>query len=340
MAGNEKSKLKTLKIIEILNKYSDENHPMSAADICAELSKEDIHAERKSIYSDIDVLRSYGYDIISTSTPKKGVYMGERDFELVEVRLLIDAVQSAKFITEKKTEVLVDKIEKNLSKWHIEDLSGQVYVDNRNKNENETVYYTIDTLSTAIRSEKKVSIHYIKRRIEAGERPKNEEHIYTVSPYALIWADDHYYLICNNAKYNNPMHLRIDKIKSVRILADGARPRTEIPDFAMYKDHFDVADYASKTFNMFSGELEKVEIRCANTLWDVVRDRFGEDVRVLSRTDDNFTISVTVAAGDGFASWILQYGADMVVVSPNELKDKVLTKARETVIAYEKEVAK
>ncbi len=337
MAGNEKSKLKTLKIIDILNRYSDENHPMSAADISAELAKEDIQAERKSIYSDLDVLRNYGYDIISTSSPKKGVYMGERDFELVEVRLLIDAVQSAKFITEKKTEVLVDKIEKNLSKWQVDDLSDQVYVDNRNKNENETVYYTIDTLATAIRAEKKVKIHYIKRRIEAGERPRNEEHIYTVSPYALIWSDDHYYLVCNNAKYDNPMHLRIDKIKSVRMIDDPARPRTEIPDFAAYKDHFDVADYASKTFNMFSGELEKVEIRCINDLWDVVRDRFGDDVRVLSRTDDTFTISVTVATSEGFASWLLQYGPDMVVVSPKELKEKVLTKAREAVLAYEKE---
>lgn len=337
MAGNEKSKIKTLKIIDILNKYSDENHPMSAADISAELAKEDIQSERKSIYSDIDVLRGYGFDIISTSSPKKGVYMGERDFQLAEVRLLIDAVQSAKFITEKKTEVLIDKIQKNLSKWQIEDLDNQVYVDNRNKNANETVYYTIDTLATAIRAEKKVSIHYIKRRIETGERPKNEEHIYTVSPYALIWSDDHYYLVCNNAKYDNPMHLRIDKIKSVKLLADDARPRTEIPDFAAYKDHFDVADYASKTFNMFSGELEKVEIRCKNELWDVVRDRFGDDVRITSRTDDTFTITATVALSEGFASWILQYGADMVVVSPKTLKDKILTKAREAVFAYEKE---
>lgn len=335
MAGNEKSKLKTLKIIDILNRYSDENHPLSAAEISAKLSKEDIQSERKSIYSDLEVLRSYGYDIISTYTPKKGVYMGERDFELVEVRLLIDAVQSAKFITEKKTEVLVDKITRNLSKWQIEDLSGQVYVDNRNKNENETVYYTIDTLSAAIRAEKKVSVHYIKRRIEAGERPKNEEHIYTISPYALIWADDHYYLICNNSKYDNPMHLRIDKIKSVKLLSDDARPRTEIPDFASYKDHFDVADYASKTFNMFSGELEKVEICCNNALWDAIRDRFGEDVRVLSRTDDTFTISAIVAASDGLASWILQYGSDMQVISPKSLRDKILTKARETVSAYE-----
>lgn len=337
MAGNEKSKLKTLKIIDILNKYSDENHPITAAGISSKLTKEDIHSERKSIYSDLDVLRTYGYDIIPAFSPKKGVYMGERDFELVEVRLLIDAVQSAKFITEKKTEVLIEKIEKNLSKWQIEDLSDQVYVDNRNKNENETVYYTIDTLSTAIRMGKKVSVHYIKRRIEAGERPKNEEHIYTVSPYALIWSDDHYYLVCNNSKYDNPMHLRIDKIKSVKILVDDARERTEIPEFANYKDHFDVADYASKTFNMFSGELEKVELRCNNSLWDMVRDRFGEDVRVISRTEDTFTISVIVALSDGLVSWLLQYGAEIFAVSPKELRERVLKRAHETVSAYEKE---
>ena len=332
MAGNEKSKLKTLKVIEILNKYSDENHPMSAADICAELAKEDIHAERKSIYSDIDVLRLYGYDIISTSTPKKGVYMGERDFELVEVRLLIDAVQSAKFITEKKTEVLVDKIENNLSKWQIEDLSGQVYVDNRNKNENETVYYTIDTLSTAIRSEKKVSIHYIKRRIEAGERPKNEEHIYTVSPYALIWSDDHYYLVCNNEKYDNLMHLRIDKIKHLEKTSLPARHFSEVSD---YKNYFDSADYASKLFNMYSGEPKPVEFICKNDTLEPMLDRFGENVKIQKYDDEHFVLRTNVASSEGLVAWIVQFGGRVKVKSPNDLIYSVKQKAAEILEIYD-----
>lgn len=332
MSGNINSKVKLLRIYDILCEKSDEENPLSASDISMELSLFGINSERKSVYSDISVLQSYGYDIIKVSQPKKGFYVGERDFQIAEVRLLIDAVQSAKFITEHKTEELISKIEKRLSKYQREMLSRQVYVDHRNKNGNEKIYYTIDSLSQAITDKKKVRIHYIKRRIEPGERPKNEEHVYIVTPYALIWSNDHYYLVCNNNKYDNLMHLRIDKIISTKVLTDDGRPLSEV---SKYKTVFDAADYASKVFNMFSGNPERISLICENSLWDIVRDRFGEDVMVIERTDDTFTIATTAALSEGLTSWILQYGNRMRVESPKSLKEDVLEKAKAAVAAYE-----
>ncbi len=332
MAGNINSKIKLLRIYDILCEKSDEDNPLAAAEICEELNLYGISAERKSIYADLAVLESYGYDIIKVSQPKKGYYVGDRDLQIAEVRLLIDAIQSAKFITESKTEDLISKIERRLSKNQRDMLAKQVYVDHRNKNGNEKIYYAIDALYRAATSRKKVRIHYLKRCIETGERPKNEEHVYSVSPYALIWSNDNYYLVCNNAKYNNLMHLRIDKIISVTQLDEDIRPLYEVSD---YKDVFDAADYASKVFNMFSGEPERISIRCANSMWDVVRDRFGDDVMIVERTDDTFTISTTAAVSEGLIAWILQYGNRMVAISPSELKNGVLEQARKTVAAYE-----
>ncbi|NLL63316.1 MAG: WYL domain-containing protein [Ruminococcaceae bacterium] len=332
MAGNINTKIKLLRLYDILCEKTDEENPMSANDICKELSFYGINAERKSIYNDILVLQEYGYDIIKASGSKKGFYLGERDYQLAEVRLLVDAVQSAKFITESKTEELIAKIMHRLSKSQKKMLGGQVYVDHRNKRGNEKIYYAIDALAHAVEEGCKVRIHYTKRRIETGEQPKNEEHIYTVSPYALIWANDHYYLVCNNAKYDNLMHLRIDKITSVAPLDERARSLSEV---SQYKGKFDAADYSSKVFNMFAGEEERIIIRCVNSLWDAVRDRFGEDVRVFERTDDTFTIAVNAAVSEGLISWIMQYGEDMVVEKPISLREAVLSKAKALVKAYE-----
>ncbi len=331
MAGNGGSKEKILAIIDILRELSDEEHPITAGQIMEELARQGLSAERKAIYSDIDLLIDRGFDIIKNPSPVRGYYLGERDFQIAEARLLVDAVQSAQFISESKTEDLIGKIEKSMSKYQRESLRlQQVYIDNRNKNTTETIYYVIDDLSRAVQSNKKVCIHYIKRRIEAGERPKNEEHIYNVTPYALIWMQDHYYLVCNNAKYDNLMHLRIDRIKKATILEEKGRPLSEV---SSYKNHFDAADYISKVFNMFSGEQELVKLECKNEAWEIIRDRFGEDVHVFERTDDTFTIAAN-AVTNGLAAWIVQYGDMIVVKEPATLRDSVIKLANAALKGY------
>lgn len=331
MAGNSGSKIKVLVINDILRELTDEDHPITATKIAEELNNYGLSAERKAIYSDIDMLIDYGFDVIKNPPPTKGYYLGERDFQIAEARLLIDALQSAQSITEKKTEEIIGNVEKSLSKYQRDTLHRQqVYVEHKNKSTNEMLYYWIDALSTAINENKKVCIHYIKRRLIAGEEPKNEEHIYNVTPYGLIWNDGHYYLVCNNAKYQNAMHLRIDKITKVKILDEPARPISEV---LKYKDHFDAADYLSTQFNMFSGSPERVMIKCKNNMWEVVADRFGEDVAIIEHTDDTFTIAVN-AVVSGLVSWIMQYGDSMVALSPQSFRDQVEERAKALVKAY------
>lgn len=335
MAGVQKSKLKLLYLADILKKKTDENNYLAATEICDELSKLDIPAERKSIYKDIEILREYGFDIIHTGSKNRGGYfMGAREFELAEIRLLSDAVQAANFISQKKTKQLVEKIESFASESQAKILHSQVYVDNRPKCKNEEIYYTINLLDEAINKSVKVSFTYTKRKITDEFKTAKEEKQFKVSPYALIWSDDHYYLVCNNEKYNNLMHLRIDKIKKLDLLDERSRHFSEVSD---YKTSFDSADYASKLFNMFSGEPKPIELICNNDVLDPILDRFGENVRIQKVDDEHFLIRTNAVVSQGLVSWILGFGDRIKVRTPNDLIYDVTKKAQEIVDLYKTE---
>lgn len=333
MAGVQKSKLKLLYIVDILRKKTDENHYLAATEICDELSQLDIPAERKSIYNDIDILREYGFDIIHTGSKNRGGYfLGAREFELAELRLLSDAVQAANFISQKKTTQLVQKIESFASEKQAKILHSQVYVDNRPKCKNEEIYYTISLLDEAISAKVKVNFTYTKRRITEEFKTAKEEKSFTVSPYALIWSDDHYYLVCNNEKYDNLMHLRIDKIKHLEKTSLPARHFSEVSD---YKNYFDSADYASKLFNMYSGEPKPVEFICNNDTLEPMLDRFGENVKIQKYDDEHFILRTNVASSEGLVAWIVQFGNRVKVKSPNDLIYSVKQKAAEILEIYD-----
>lgn len=205
------SKLKTLLIYNILEKYSDEEHPLSTTDLISMLEEKGVKCERKSIYADIAALNDIGCDIITVTSPKRGFFMASRTFEIPEVMLLIDAVSSAGFITPKKTASLIEKLETLVSVEQAKTMKSQVYVDTScAKCDNEEIYIIIDRLNNAIADEKKVKFVYRRRSVDVQNRKKHTEKTFTVSPYALIWKDDHYYLVCNNQKYDNLMNLRID----------------------------------------------------------------------------------------------------------------------------------
>lgn len=332
MAGVQKSKLKLLYIVDILRKKTDENHHLAATEICDELSQLDIPAERKSIYNDIDILREYGFDIIHTGSKNRGGYfLGAREFELAELRLLSDAVQAANFISQKKTNQLVEKIESFASEKQAKVLHSQVYVDNRPKCKNEEIYYTISLLDEAISAKVKVNFTYTRRRITEEFKTAKEEKSFTVSPYALIWSDDHYYLVCNNEKYDNLMHLRIDKIKHLEKTSLPSRHFSEVSD---YKNYFDSADYASKLFNMYSGEPKPVEFICNNDTLEPMLDRFGENVKIQKYDDEHFVLRTNVASSEGLVAWIVQFGGRVKVKSPNDLIYSVKQKATEILDNY------
>ncbi len=332
MAGVKNSKLKLLYIAQILEKKTDENNYISAVKLCEELEKLGIPAERKSIYKDIEVLREFGYDIIHNGSRSSGGYfLGARKFELAEIRLLSDAVQAANFISQKKTNVLVDKIESFASDKQAKVLHSQVYVDNRPKCKNEEIFYTINALDEAITKGVKVTFTYTKRKITNEFKTMREEKTFTVSPYALIWSDDHYYVVCNNEKYHNLMHLRIDRIKKVNITNSPCRHFSEVSD---YKNHFDSADYASKLFNMYSGDPKPIELVCENELLETMLGRFGENTRIQRVDDNHFLLRANAAVSDGLVAWVLQFGGRVKVKSPNDLVYIIKLKAEEILKNY------
>lgn len=335
MAGQKNTKLKLLYLKEIFEKHSDEQHILNAGDIADRLLRDyGIECERKSVYKDIEVLMDYGMDIVKTRSPKNGFFLASGSFELAEIRLLSDAVQAADFITKNKTKKLIEKIEGFTSVYHAEVLKKQVYIDNRPKSGNESVYYVIDALDNAIKAGKKVKFSYSRRKMDDKYAARKETRMFTLSPYALIWSNDHYYLVANNEKYDNLMNVRVDRISGVSILDEKARPVSEVSG---YKRYFDAADYAAKTFNMFTGEMQMVELRCSNAILEPIFDRFGERVNTRKYDDSHFLLRTEAAISEGLVSWIMQFGTDIEAIAPQNLRDMVIQRTESILNVYRKE---
>ncbi|MBQ8504208.1 MAG: WYL domain-containing transcriptional regulator [Clostridia bacterium] len=326
------TKLKLLYIMDYLQRKSDEDNPVSVDELMAMLTREGIDCERKSVYSDIKILKAFGMDIDTARLPKSGYCLLSRDFELPELRLLIDAVQAANFITPKKTKELIDKIGTLCSDKQKKNLDGQVYIEKRVKCANEEIYYYIDKIHRAITANKQISFIYSKRTIsEDGTEIAVQEKEHCVSPYAMIWSNDHYYLVGNNEKYDNLMHLRIDRMKKVEITEKKSRSFTEVSG---YKRFFDSADYSGKTFNMFSGDTQRLEICCDNSILEEILDRFGTDATIRKISEERFTLSSRCVVSEGLVSWIMQFGSKIEVVSPKSLKEDVKKRAEEILGVY------
>lgn len=325
-------KLKLLLVLDLLLRESDEYHPVDIEKILLYLRNHGVVCERKSVYNDIGILKEFGYDILYTKTPKNGYFVATRDFEEAEIRLLCDAVQAANFISPKKSALLCEKILKLLSAPQAKEIKGQVYVENRPKSTNEEIYYTVDKLNRAIRNGKKVSLLYRRRIITEKSAVEYEEKTHTLSPYGMIWKDDHYYLVGNNIKYDNIMVLRVDRIRGLEVLeTEPIRPFSEV---SPYKTYFDTADYAKTHFNMFTGTTERVELICRNALIESVLDRFGEDIHIVRVNDDKFKLTVDAAVSEGLVSWIMQFGGKMQVSKPKTLKKMVTDRASEIMKLY------
>lgn len=326
------SKLKTLLIYQFLEKYSDEDHHLSTSDLIDMLAEKGIKCERKSIYADIEALKEVGFDIVTQRG--KGFFMVTRDFEVPEVMLLIDAVTSAGFITPKKTDSLVKKLKSLLSDRQAATMSSQVYVDSSaNKCDNEEIYITIDRLHGAIISNRKVQFKYRRRSVDIENKKKYTVKTFVVSPYALIWKDDHYYLVCNNEKYDNLMNLRIDRIRKLNVLDLPSRPVREVSD---YSKKFDARDYSSRMFNMFSGEACEVTLKCDLSIQEEIIDRFGASIPLRASDSAHFETTVNATLSDGFISWIMQYGDKMEVIEPESLANSVKEKALQIYELYNK----
>lgn len=324
-------KLKLIYVLDILKEYSDEEYPLSAPDIAKHLEKYGICAERKSIYDDIACLEQYGCDIIKTSAPKAGWFIGDREFEIPEIYLLCDAVRSAKFISAKKTRELLSKLHSMLSVHQRQRNKNAVFFASADKCGNESLYYNIDKISSAIELSKQIKLTYALRKLSAsGEIVKNSKNM-LINPYALTWQDDYYYLIGNYAKYDNLIHLRLDRIVSVEITDTPARHFSEVSE---YTEFFNTADYTKKLFGMFSGQLLDIELKCSNSITEQLLDRFSENIFIKKMSDTHFRFTTKAVISDALVTWIINYGKDITVLKPDILKEMVKERASQVLENY------
>lgn len=328
MAKSPNQKLKLLYIKDFLERFSDEEHLVSTADIIKHLESLGVAAERKSIYDDIEALRLYGMDIEQVKGSGGGYYLASREFELPELKLLVDSVQSSRFITGKKTMALIKKVEGLTSHYEAGTLHRQVYVSGRIKTMNESIYYNVDEIHSGIASDKQIAFKYYEYSVtkERCFRRGGEE--YQVSPFALTWNSENYYLIAVDSRSGDIRHYRVDKMASIRV-TDKPREGKEL------LEKTDMAAYTEKVFGMFSGESLKVRLQCANHLAGAVIDRFGKDIIIVSGSDDYFTVTVDVVPSPQFMAWVFGFEGDMKILSPEAVECKMRELLRASLELYE-----
>ena len=312
-------KLKLLYLMKILQTQTDEAHMLSVNELIQKLAESGVSAERKTIYSDIESLKLFGLDIIMEKSKSYGYYVANREFELPELKLLADAVQSSKFITEKKSMELIKKLEGLASVYDAGKLRRQVYIQNRVKNMNESIYYSVDALHEAIAGGKKISFRYFNYSIRKERVFRKAGAPYIVSPAALTWNDENYYLIAKSDEREGLTNFRVDRMNDVRKLEEARDP-----DVA----GFDLAEYSKKVFGMFGGEETVVRLRLDNQLVGAVIDRFGKETIMAADGEQHFTVNVRVALSPIFYGWLFQFGDLCEVISPPNLKDDLKNRAK------------
>jgi len=307
-------KMKTLRVMEILLNKTDENNMLSAAGIIEILENQyGISADRKSIYSDIELLRDFGIDIVQQKGINPGYYVGSRKFELPELKLLVDAVQSSKFITAKKSEELINKLKTLTNEACAKGLQRQVYIHNRIKTENETIFYSVDSIHNAIFHNRQIRFKYMEWNVNGQLQYKRNGEYYVISPWALTWDDENYYLVSYEEASNMIKYFRVDKMRQIE-MTDDLRQGAEL-----FKT-FDLGDFAKKTFGMFEGADERVSFICSNHLIGVMIDRFGKDIRIMKADDEHVQFSTIVALSPQFFGWLSGLGNKIYIKSPESVK--------------------
>ncbi len=310
MAKSNNQKTKMLVLYQLLLKKGDEEHPISTPALIEALGREGISAERKSVYADMMALQEFGLDVQFKKGKPAGWFVGERDFELPELKLLVDAVQSSRFISRRKSAALIRKLEGLSSEHQAKQLRRQVYVDGRVKTENESVYYAIDKLHTAIAEGKAVTFQYFDYDVNKERIFRREGKRYVVSPYGLIWSDENYYLVGWEQGGSELRHYRVDKMASLTLTKLNREG-----DESCKK--FDLAEYGQKHFHMFSGKEGKVRLRCENRLVNVMLDRFGQDVMLIPDGSDHFVLTVEAVVSPQFYGWLFGLGAGVQLTAPH-----------------------
>lgn len=313
MAKSPNQKLKLLYLMKILLEQTDENHRITMTEIIENLASYNISAERKSLYNDIESLRLYGLDIIGIQEGRTYFYyVGSRRFELAELKLLVDSVQSAKFITAKKSSELIKKLEGLASRYEASKLHRQVFVAGRVKTMNESIYYNVDRIQTAIGENSKITFQYFQWNVEKKMELRHDGAVYKVSPWALSWNDGNYYLIAYDGEKGIIKHFRVDKMLHIELNGEKREGKQVFQSF-------DMAAYARKMFGMYGGKEERVRLECENSFAGVIIDRFGKDVTLNRLDDTHFFVNVEAAVSRQFLSWVIGLGEGVKIAGPESV---------------------
>lgn len=313
MPKGTNQKFKLYRLAQIMLERTDDDHYITMPEIIAALGEYEITADRKSIYTDLKDLEVLGIEVEGEPAGKGYHYhVVSRPFELPELKLLVDAIQSSKFITEKKTNTLIRKLEKLVSRYEAMKLQRQVYVSGRIKTMNESIYYTVDAIHNAISENKKIRFQYYQWNVKKEMELRREGAYYCVSPWGLSWDDENYYLVGYDSEAGEIRHYRVDKMLHIRMTEEAREGR----------EHFrklDMADYAKKSFGMFGGKEEKVKLLVDNSLAGVMIDRFGKDIIMVPGKGEHFTVNVTVHVSRQFLGWVFSLGEKVKILGPEEV---------------------
>ena len=330
MPKGANQKLKLYYLSRIMTELTDDEHMITMPEIQKALESYGVTADRKSLYDDMEALRVLGIDVIGEKVGRNFYYhVGSKQFEIAELKLLVDAIQSSKFITEKKSGDLIRKLTSMASKYEAEQLKRQVTVQGRVKTMNESIYYFVDDIHRAIADNRRLRFEYMKWNLEKKMEPHREEP-YIVSPWAMTWADENYYLIAYDEQAGCIKHFRVDKMKNIRVLEERRTGRDAFREF-------NLAKYAKMSFSMFGGERTPVRIAFCNDYVGVMIDRFGRDIPIQQSSIPGWSETVVdVALSDQFLGWIFALGTGVRILSPESVAKQFREELRNVLGEYEK----
>lgn len=329
MPRGSNQKFKFTYLMKIMAEKTDDEHSLTMPQILEELEKYEVSAERKSIYEDFKDMSKLGIDVIKEQRGRETFYhIAGREFELAEVKLLIDAVQSAKFITQKKSKSLISKVKNFVSEHQAKQLQRQIVINDRVKTMNESVYYNVDDIHTAINQNRKIKFKYYKWDIDKKLVERHGGSYFVVSPWALLWDDENYYMIAFDDWDNKIKHYRVDKMMYIEVGNDERAGKEEFKNF-------DMAKYSKATLGMYHGEKTKVCIKFANHMCGVFIDRFGKDTLFRKIDENHSELIVDINVSPQFFGWIFSLGNDVEIVSPIEVVNELREYTKKFIMKYE-----
>lgn len=308
-----RNKQRPFRLLRYLYENTDENHPVSTPELVRIFQAEDAHASRKTVKDDIDVLLGEGFDIITIKSTQHSFFLATRRFEIPEAKLLIDAISSSRFITKEKSDILIEKITGMMSKAQAEKLRRHLYTANRLKADNKQIYYIVDAITDAINEGKKICFQYFDYNSDKEKYLRHDGAGYCVSPYALVWDDNHYYLIGYSDEKQMITHFRVDRMCNTGMMEEDAVPLPE---------GFDMEDYVQRQFRMFAGDEVEVTLECRNDMMKYIVDQFGEDVETWKNSLETFCVKVNVADSPTFYGWVFPFEGKVKILAPDTIRDK------------------